>query len=161
VTDTSAPEDLSSPARGRLVVVEPGRPTWNEMIEVLTAAGLPTDDVGDPGQRFFQIANTRAFGGFALADGAILLRSIAVDPTLRQTGVGSALLDDVLDEARAAGARDAWLLTTTAAGFFARHGFRPVDRALVPGVVSGSRQFKGLCPASACLMWMSLIGPRS
>jgi amino-acid N-acetyltransferase len=84
-------------------------------------------------------------------DGA-LLRSVAVHPDWRGTGLGRALVTRALDTARAAGARDIYLLTTTAEQWFPRLGFAPIGRARVPPGVRQSVEFREACPASAVVM---------
>jgi amino-acid N-acetyltransferase len=85
------------------------------------------------------------------ADGA-LLRSVAVHPDWRGTGLGRALVGRALDATRAAGARDAYLLTTTADRWFPRFGFAPIARDEVPPGVRQSIEFREACPASAVVM---------
>jgi amino-acid N-acetyltransferase len=84
-------------------------------------------------------------------DGA-LLRSVAVHPDWRGTGLGRALVSRALDGARAAGARDAYLLTTTAERWFPRFGFVAIARDEVPPGVRQSIEFREACPASAVVM---------
>ncbi len=58
------------------------------------------------------------------------VRTLAVDPTVRGTGVGAALLDRLLEQARAVGVARVFCLTFETA-FFARAGFVPVERVAV------------------------------
>jgi N-acetylglutamate synthase-like GNAT family acetyltransferase/protein-tyrosine-phosphatase len=116
----------------------------------LPLAGVPLDLDG------FTVAERdgRIMGSAALERyGAVgLLRSVAVDPDQRSAGLGSALVDYVLDRARAAGLNDVFLLTTTAERYFPKHGFDPVPRAEAPAALQASAEFRGACPASAVLM---------
>jgi N-acetylglutamate synthase-like GNAT family acetyltransferase len=135
--------------------------TDNRLLERLAAAGLPTSDLGEPGQLFFAFGNaarTMGWGGLLVAGGHALLRSIVVDADLRGTGVGGQMLQRLTDLAGSHGARKAWLLTTDSAAFFARHGFGAVDRVNAPAVISATPQFAGLCPGSATLMVRELAG---
>lgn len=59
-------------------------------------------------------------------------------------------------EAREAGARTAYLLTTTAADFFAARGYERVTRADVPLEIAGTSEFETLCPESTVAMRTSL-----
>ncbi|HLY56670.1 MAG TPA: arsenic resistance N-acetyltransferase ArsN2 [Stellaceae bacterium] len=118
--------------------------------------GLPTEDLEDAGQHFFACAEAESYGGFCRRGSIALLRSIVVAPSRQRQGIGAALLDALLREARAAGATQAWLLTTTASGFFARHGFLWGDRSLAPPAVAATAQFSALCPSSAVLMCRTL-----
>jgi amino-acid N-acetyltransferase len=45
-----------------------------------------------------------------------------------------------------------YLLTTTAEGFFAQRGYRLSERVTAPLAIAATRQFCGLCPATARFM---------
>ena len=81
-----------------------------------------------------------------------LLRSVAVAPQWRLAGVGSALVRDRLQWSEEAGMRSLFLLTTDAARYFHRYGFRVVARDVAPAALHASREFSEICPASARLM---------
>jgi amino-acid N-acetyltransferase len=85
-----------------------------------------------------------------------LLRSLAVVPRLQGTGLGERLYQEAIAEARRGRTTALYLLTTTAAPFFARAGFERIDRALVPPAVAASPEFRSLCPASAACMRLRL-----
>lgn len=122
---------------------------------LLDGAGLPIDDLDDAGRTFFLATSDGLVigcGGFEMADGDVLLRSIAVDPAHWCRGFGRAITLDVLDQARKGGALRAYLLTTSAASFFERLGFVGIDRATAPDAVLRTRQAASICPASAVLM---------
>ena len=87
---------------------------------------------------------------------AVLLRSVALAPSERGTGVGRLLVDRVLDRARRCGATSAVLLTTTAEAFFAHLGFARITRDDVPAPLLKSAEFTGACPASAVIMRRTL-----
>jgi amino-acid N-acetyltransferase len=84
-------------------------------------------------------------------DGA-LLRSVAVVPGLRSSGLGRTLTDAAIDLARARGVPALYLLTTTADQYFPRFGFERIDRSGVPAGVQRSVEFTSACPASAIVM---------
>lgn len=130
----------------------PDRPHWAAFEAALRAARLPTDDLAGAGQCFFSFADAAAFGGFAQDGPTVLLRSLVIASDLRGRGLGGMVLSALLREARGRGGQAAWLLTTSAQGFFARHGFVEIDRSAAPSAVAASPQFTGLCPASAVLM---------
>ncbi len=125
---------------------------WAAFEAALAAEGLPTSDLRDSGQRFFALGDGAAFGGYARTGEIALLRSFVTAPERRGLGLGADILTAVLAEARRDGAREAWLLTTTAEAFFGRHGFVTVDRAEAPAAVKVSAQFARLCPAAARVM---------
>jgi amino-acid N-acetyltransferase len=108
------------------------------------------DDPGEGGRPVVGLAGVELY-----PDGA-LLRSVAVHPDWRGTGLGRALVTRALDTARAGGARDAYLLTTTAERWFPRLGFAPIGRERVPPGVRQSVEFREACPASAVVMHRAL-----
>jgi amino-acid N-acetyltransferase len=62
------------------------------------------------------------------------IRTLAVDPAWRGRRVGDALVGELLARARALGLRRVFCLTFEV-GFFARHGFRPIEGAPVSAEV--------------------------
>ena len=125
------------------------------ILALLREAELPCEDAAEHVDAFLVGERDGALvaaGGLELYGDAALVRSVALAAPLRQRGLGAALCDTLLGEARRRGVRDAYLLTTTAAGFFAGHGFQPLARELAPASIRGTREFRGLCPESAVLM---------
>ena len=88
-----------------------------------------------------------------------LLRSAAIDSAWRGQGIGEGLTRNRLAWATATGLDAIYLLTTTAADWFPRFGFRPVDRRNVPPEIMASEEFTSLCPASATVMHLDLRRP--
>ncbi|MEO0681455.1 MAG: GNAT family N-acetyltransferase [Pseudomonadota bacterium] len=66
--------------------------------------------------------------------GALEVRGLWVDPSLRGTGLGAALLTAIEAEGRGRGASRGMLYTYSwqAEGFYARHGWRPYGRFPFP-----------------------------
>jgi arsenate reductase len=136
--------------------IRTARPDDRSAVEaLLLAAELPTEGVADH------------FAGFTVAtEGGVLtgvvgiehygtsalLRSLAVRPQARRRGLGAVLARHALARARAAGVSEAFLLTTTAHGFFAQRGFERVERSSVPLAVTSSAELRGACPDSATVM---------
>lgn len=85
-----------------------------------------------------------------------LLRSVVVAPEWRNRGVGSSLVKNRLAWAQQAGITTLYLLTTTAADYWARAGFVAVDRGDAPPEVAASHEWKSACPASATSMKLRL-----
>ena len=81
-----------------------------------------------------------------------LLRSAVVAPDARGSGIGTSLVNAVLDLARREGVNTLYLLTTSAQGYWVRQGFAVVSRDAVPDAVKRSEEFIGACPASAAAM---------
>jgi len=128
---------------------------WPSIADLLLAAKLPLEGasehlanfiVGEAGGRVMCV------GGFEQYGTSALLRSVAVSEELRGSGVGELLLRTVRDAAQSRGVAELFLLTTTAAGFFGKRGFAVIARAEAPAALQASREFQGVCPASATAM---------
>ena len=125
------------------------------VLGLLEAAGLPLAGVPAAMADFLVVEREgRIVGavGIERYGDSALLRSAVVEPGLRGTGVGASLVDGVLAQARRQGARDVYLLTTTAERWFPRFGFVRIDRDAVPAGVRTSVEFREACPASAAAM---------
>jgi len=85
-----------------------------------------------------------------------LLRSVAVDPLRRSHGLGSRLVQGALSMAQQMGINEVYLLTETAADYFPRFGFHPIERAAVSPAVHRSVEWTSACPASAQAMVLRL-----
>jgi amino-acid N-acetyltransferase len=81
-----------------------------------------------------------------------LLRSVAVSEHLRGAGLGDALVRDRLQWAGERGLESIYLLTLSADGFFARHGFLRTDRGTAPEEIRATKEFSVMCPSSAICM---------
>jgi amino-acid N-acetyltransferase len=129
------------------------------VIALLEAASLPTAGV-PPALEHFLVAEEhgRLVGvvGLEMYEDGALLRSAAVQPGGRGSGIGAALVRGALDDARKSGVTDVYLLTTTAERWFPRFGFERIARADVPAGVGSSVEFRDACPASAAVMRMRL-----
>lgn len=134
----ASPADL---ARVRALVTEAGLP----LAGLHTAATVLVADAG--GSVVGAVALERHGGGPELA---FLLRSAVVDPARRGRGIGAALTRAALAHIDA-GAPVA-LLTETAADWFRRFGFLPVDRGCLPPALEGSKELCGACPVCAQAM---------
>lgn len=122
----------------------------------LEAAGLPTSDLtpaklehfltGQSGDAITHVAGLELFGD------AGLVRSLFVAEGQRRAGQASLLLAALEAHARVQGVRALYLLTTTAARFFARHGYAVIERDRAPAALQATAEFAALCPASATCM---------
>lgn len=122
---------------------------------LLAAAGLPLDGLDEHLDGMLVARDGDAIVGSATVEtygSGALLRSVVVASDRRGARLGRRLTDAALELARAQGVERVYLLTETASGFFARRGFREIERADVEPAVKGSREFRGACPATATVM---------
>jgi len=129
---------------------------------LLTSSGLPTAGVAEA-LRGFLVAESesdkRIVGVIGLelcCDEYALLRSAAVDPEWRGTGLGRRLVTHVIAEAESRGIKALYLLTTTAERYFPTFGFVKTERDIVPAEIKQSVEFREACPASATVMSLEL-----
>jgi arsenate reductase (glutaredoxin) len=131
-----------------------------ELSSALAEAGLPTEDLTDPGRSFFCFEHAGApvgYAGYELYGEHALLRSIVVLPGMRGRGFGRAIAEGMLERARAAGARQAYLMTTSAEDFFTQAGFSRLERTVAPPAILATRQASTIC--STAPLMTRLLAP--
>lgn len=140
--------------------IRPARPDdWAPIAALLTASDLPLDGAREHLGGFIIAERDGAVVGCAAVErhgDAGLLRSVAVTDGERGRGTGRALVAEALRAAGEARLTTIALLTTTAAPYFERLGFRTVSRDDVPSSLHASAEFRGACPASATVMRLDL-----
>ena len=125
--------------------------------QALISAALPHDDLAEPGRRFYRLGaagGPLGWAGLEVHGREALLRSVVA--LHRGQGTGRELVARIGDEARRLGVERLWLLTTTAAAFFARLGFEERPRDAAPDAIRATREFRDICPASATCMVSAL-----
>lgn len=133
-----------------------------EIISLLEHSGLSAVDL--QGHTAAQLFTYRVDGALTGVAGleffgeAALLRSLAVQPDERGRGTGAWLLTFAEQTARETGVQQLYLLTETAAPFFAQQGYTVCERSVAPASIAGTTQFAALCPASAVFMCKTLAG---
>ena len=143
----------------RLVLREASASDESSIRALLEAAKLPFDDFSSERQEFIvAVADDQVVGcgAFETFGGAALIRSLAVVERHRGAGLGSELYDRLIARAKEKGLKRLYLLTTTAAPYFARRGFELVGRSMAPEAMTKSAQFASLCPSTAACMARSL-----
>jgi amino-acid N-acetyltransferase len=143
------------------VVVRPARPADMAVVRQLLAdAKLPLDGLDEQFGDHYAVAEAQGqiIGavGVEVYDRWGLLRSAVVSPAQRGTGLGIRLTKERIAWAREQRLEGLYLLTETAAPFFARLGFAEVARKSAPAAVQASREFAVACPDSATCMWLAL-----
>lgn len=94
--------------------------------------------------------------GVEIYEDAGLLRSVAVEQSLRGKGLGATLVSDRLRWAREQRLQEIYLLTTTAKDFFEKLGFEVTERSNAPAAMQKAPEFAYLCASTAVTMKLSL-----
>jgi amino-acid N-acetyltransferase len=125
---------------------------------VLERNGLPTADVAATGRFYLAVrdGDRVGVGGIEPIGTAGLLRSVVVTAPYRGQGLGRELCVALEARAAAAGIETLYLLTTTAAEFFAAQGYVETERSAVPESVRNTAEFDALCPSTATCLSKSL-----
>jgi amino-acid N-acetyltransferase len=135
---------------------EPARPDdLASALDLLREAALPEAGVVESFGHYLVVRDDERLVGLCGlevhgADG--LLRSVAVAADYRGCGVGRALVAGALRLAPRLGVETVYLLTTTARGFFLRHGFVDAPRDAAPEGIRASWEFRAGCPTSSAFM---------
>ncbi len=123
---------------------------------LLASAALPTVDIDMTPGRFWRFRDARGdvgFAGLEVCGADALLRSVVVPPERRGQGHGRAILAWMLDQAARLAVHRVFLLTTTAADFFAAADFMRIARDSAPASIRATSEFASLCPETAlCMM---------
>lgn len=129
------------------------------IVALLKTNNLPVSDLGT-GQRMFLVAlsDGKTVGCVAVEmyGNAGLLRSLAVNNELRGKGIGQKLVAEAEAWSRNNGLKSLYLLTTTAAGFFPKAGWKNTERASAPESIAASSEFASACPTTAICMMKEL-----
>jgi N-acetylglutamate synthase-like GNAT family acetyltransferase len=130
--------------------------------KLLVSSGLPTAGVAE-GLGGFIVAESEddrrivGVAGLECCSGEYaLLRSTAVEPSWRGTGLGRRLVTHLIADAESRGIKALYLLTTTAERYFPSFGFVRTQRDVVPDEIKESVEFREACPASATVMALEL-----
>jgi amino-acid N-acetyltransferase len=143
-------------------MIKVGASGLNQLRESLSQAGLPYDDVSEPGRQFYHFdvdGKWVAYGGLEGTGPDLLLRSMVVCEEHRGEGLGKAVLSELEQYAVFQGAVRLHLLTQSAVNFFAANGYELLDRDEAPVAITQTAQFKHLCPSSASYLRKTLRSP--
>ncbi len=119
-----------------------------DLVGFLRSVDLTTAGLDAPTVRLWvdRDARGRITGstGYELSpDGAhALVRSVAVAPSARRAGYGTALARHALAAAAAEGARRAWLFSRRSGGFWRTLGFVPADRDAMAAALDATHQVR-------------------
>ena len=128
--------------------------------QLLLTSQLPTAGVDDHWKTFVVARDGTTMigcGGSETYPAAALIRSIAVHPDYRRTGIGRRIVRQLIDRLSARGIREFYLLTTTAEDYFRKRGFKTIDRDEVHPQLLASREFQDACPDTATCMRLVML----
>lgn len=129
---------------------------------LLDTCGLPASDLTTQSLDGFHVAVRDAgivgVAGLEQAGMAALLRSVAVHPRLRASGLGSRLIDASIALAQTRSLRALYLIPNdeSAHTFFARRGFIRIERNHIPEAIRALPEFTHLCPQTHPCLWKPL-----
>lgn len=137
------------------MVIEPISST-DEVLPLLVECGLPVSDITSlASPSFFGVRSGGSLVGVVGIEAHppfALLRSLAVAPAFRSSGIAHKLVAFVESLAVARDIKELFLLTTTAEKFFLGLGYSSASRATAPPAIQGTAQFSGLCPSSSAFL---------
>ncbi|HEY3686343.1 MAG TPA: GNAT family N-acetyltransferase [Streptosporangiaceae bacterium] len=119
-----------------------------DLTDFLTRSDLTLSGLDAPTTRLWLLRDAdgtvRGSTGYELAEDGqnALIRSVAVDPTLRGRGQGLNLARFALAQASAEGATHAWLFSTRSGPFWQRLGFTPADRSQLAKLLATTHQVR-------------------
>lgn len=128
--------------------------------QLLVASELPTEGIDDHWRTFIVARDGNDIVGCGGAEAyktAALIRSVAVADMHRDRGIGRRIVRQLLDRLASRGIREFYLLTTTAQAYFAKRGFKPIDRDEIHPQLLGSAELRGACPDSAVCMRLVML----
>ena len=131
------------------------------IVVLLKKVGLPPDGIKPHLENFLIIRHSEAVAGPEFLIGLVgievysesaLLRSLAIHPDYQGLGLGTRLVDSIIEVAKGMSVNRLFLLTDTAEEYFKKKGFINVTRDQVPNEMKQSVEFTTLCTSSPSLM---------
>ena len=143
-----------------MIVSKLQKTEFNNLSNLLREADLPAADIDILDEVYVARVDDEIVGYFALElyDKDALLRSVVITKDSRGRGFGNRMVPFMLKVAQNKKVRNIYLLTTTAAVFFEKVGFKAIERKDAPESITSTREFSQLCPDTAVLMKFELDG---
>ncbi|MGZ8545521.1 MAG: arsenic resistance N-acetyltransferase ArsN2 [Flavisolibacter sp.] len=139
--------------------ITPANPQqFQQALSLLQSNELPVNDLHS-GSQLFVLEEKGSITGTIAAEynfNDALLRSLSVDGSQRGKGSGKNLVAFLEDYLAQQGIGSIYLLTTTAAPFFEKLGYKVIDRTEVPEFIRSTTEFSSVCPSSATVMKKTL-----
>ena len=137
-----------------------GAQEYKQVYQLLQEENLPVVDLNPVLENFFVAMDNNILAGVIGMDrygNNGLLRSAVVQKDYRNSGIAGSLVNQLFNCAKEQGVTTLYLITNTAVEYFKRKGFVTTTRDSVPDSVLQSKEFNGLCPASAVIMTLQLV----
>jgi amino-acid N-acetyltransferase len=131
-----------------------------EVLNILQENELTTDGVSEFFENYLVLKGDNLIigvCGLEIYESLGLLRSMAIRTEWHHQGLGSILLEAMIEKATTRNLDAIYLLTNTAEGFYLKFGFETISRDLAPEAIQHSREFEHLCPVSSKFMKKSLV----
>ncbi|MFX1559836.1 MAG: arsenic resistance N-acetyltransferase ArsN2 [Promethearchaeota archaeon] len=131
------------------------------IVSLLQETNLPPDGIESHLENFLVVRDPEAVAepeflvgsvGLEIYGESALLRSLAVHPDFQGKGIGTRLVNRIIDTVKKKGITRLYLLTDTAEDYFKKKGFVNVTRDQVPEDMKQSVEFATLCTSSPSLM---------
>lgn len=124
--------------------------------QLLHSANLPLVDISENTEHFFKAVadDGSVIGaiGLELYGNYGLLRSLVVNPVVRNQGIAGMLVEKIEALAKSLNLKGLYLLTTTAGKYFEKKSFLRINRNDSDEAIKHSKEFSSICPVSAVVM---------
>lgn len=127
-----------------------------EVKKLLAASALPFEDIDNLISDFeIALVDNKIIGAAGVEKHFpyMLIRSVVIDSAFRNKQIGYQLIHALMDKLYPENYKGFYLLTETAAAFFTKLGFMPVQRENVPVEIQQTTEFSTICPSSALVMY--------
>ena len=134
---------------------------YDSIVDLLRTTDLPPNGIEPHLENFLVIRQPNEVAGPEFLIGSVgleiygesaLLRSLAVHPDFQGTGLGTRLVNSIIELAKEKGITRLFLLTDTAEKYFVKKGFVVVTRDRVPEDMKQSIEFTTICTSSPSMM---------
>jgi amino-acid N-acetyltransferase len=135
-------------------IVPASQNSFTAAIDLLKKNNLPTEDITSGTQLFVVEDGDEVVATIAVEYdyNDALLRSLSVSEEKRKSGIGAELVSFIEDYVQKQGVQAIFLLTTTAADFFSKRGYKIIDRNDVPEFIQNTKEYSVICASSSTLM---------
>lgn len=131
------------------------------LVVLLQETELPPDGIEPHIENFLVVRHPEAVDGPEFLIGSVgleiygnsaLLRSLSVHPDFQGNRLGTRLVDNIIEVAKAKGITQLFLLTDTAEEYFKKRNFTVVSRDKVPEDMKQSIEFTTLCTSAPSMI---------